>query len=461
MPFNDIQDADPDGDLHRAGEGHRADGARATCTCCRAPIPNTFEPLRPLFGAVRGGRRVHQESGNAMLALGRGRLHRVRQAVHVEPRPAGPLREGRGAHAVHAGHVLHPWREGLHRLPAAYRDSSHSPGRPRPRGPGVLPWHVQFRFPPPDPHHRRHCHRGLRGSGGGFADRWVSDATSEPCACRCGGPESAARGDRRLAAAGVLAASRSGGGFGPAAALPRSPCDGDCRRDCRMLRRFGHRFGIFAANATDSSAYISHSRLLARRARSSARSRWCGLRLAQRRVELLAARLPARRGRRRNRAHLPTRPSRRDGRAAPAVRRVWRVSRGAAARGALVLGASRPGRARALAPGWPRRGGADGDEPHRPLPQRARDERRAFRGVAGAGDPGGARRTVAVGRRGRRVPGHGGGHAAEPRAARGRGDGMRGVAGRSGVRGERAAGQFDAGPAAQASPEKTVGRASG
>ena len=59
------------------------------------PLPNIFDVLRPLYsGTFAAGGAFDFASGNAAIASGTGRLHRVRQAVHVEPGPAGAVRGG-------------------------------------------------------------------------------------------------------------------------------------------------------------------------------------------------------------------------------------------------------------------------------------------------------------------------------------------------------------------------------
>ena len=122
MPFNDIQDDDPIETYTTLVKAVAPMGLGYLHVLRTPPIPNIFELLRPLYpGTFAAGGAFDFASGNAALASGTGRLHRLREALHVEPRPGGALCRRARAHALRRDHLLLARPEGLHRLPAGVR----------------------------------------------------------------------------------------------------------------------------------------------------------------------------------------------------------------------------------------------------------------------------------------------------------------------------------------------------
>ena len=83
----------PGRDLHDAGEGDRPMGLAYLHVLQSAPMPNYLrDAASAVQGTVRGRRRVHEGIRQRDARVRRRRLHRLRQAVHVESGSAGALR---------------------------------------------------------------------------------------------------------------------------------------------------------------------------------------------------------------------------------------------------------------------------------------------------------------------------------------------------------------------------------
>jgi hypothetical protein len=121
MPFNDIQDDDP---VETYTTLVKAIAPRlAYLHVLRTPpLPNIFEILRPLFfRPVCRRRGVRPAVRQCDAGIGWRRLHRFRQAVHLESRSAGAIRGGSAANFIRCVHLLYPWSEGIHRFPCDER----------------------------------------------------------------------------------------------------------------------------------------------------------------------------------------------------------------------------------------------------------------------------------------------------------------------------------------------------
>ena len=117
MPFNDIHDDNPVETYTTLVKADLAARPRLPARAAHAADPEHVRAAAAaLQRAVCRRRRVRLRDGQRAAGFGQRRLRRVRQAVHVEPRPAGALRQRRGDHALERRDVLHARREGLHRL---------------------------------------------------------------------------------------------------------------------------------------------------------------------------------------------------------------------------------------------------------------------------------------------------------------------------------------------------------
>ncbi len=121
MPFNDINDADP---VETYTTLVKAIGSMGLGVPARAEDDDPQHvraAAAAVQGAVPGGWRVHEGIGQRDARVGCGRLHRVRQALHVESGSARAIREERGARRSGSEHVLLAGAQGVYGLHGALK----------------------------------------------------------------------------------------------------------------------------------------------------------------------------------------------------------------------------------------------------------------------------------------------------------------------------------------------------
>ncbi len=92
MPFNDIHDDDPIETYTTLVKAVAPMGLGYLHVLRTPPLPQHLRgAAAALSRHVRGRRRLRLRVRQRRHRLGLGRLHRVRKAVHVEPRPGGAL----------------------------------------------------------------------------------------------------------------------------------------------------------------------------------------------------------------------------------------------------------------------------------------------------------------------------------------------------------------------------------